>query len=138
MIIELEHVGVTVDLPEPDIKAADRLAYLLHYSNGPERVMEGIRAHLRDTAEPLPLYAGLTAPDPLTTSTVMLLEDLQRFTAAEDARRAVCAPVTEEVTGAVKLSCAAHGWIANVQHMDGQADVLDRIWFDHVNPNGAQ
>lgn len=82
MIIELEHVGVTIDLPETDIKAADGLSWLLHYTDGAHRVLAGIRAHLRDTQEPLPLYRELTPPDPLTTSTVMLLEDLRRYTAA--------------------------------------------------------
>lgn len=85
MMIELEHVGVTIDLPEPDVTAADRLSWLLHYSDGPRRVLDGIRAHIRDTRDPLPLYASLPMPDALTTSTVMLLEDLRHYTATRDA-----------------------------------------------------
>lgn len=139
MIIELEHVGTTIDLPEPDIAAADRLAYLLHYSDGPRRVLERIYAHLRDTRDPLPLYGQVQQPDPLTDSTLLVLEDLRRYTAVQESRRP-CEPVTEGwgAGGAVRLICAAHGAIADVVGGEGQQDELDRLWYDHSSQFAGQ
>lgn len=134
MIVNLEHVGTTIDLPEADLTAADSIAWMLRTQGGAQRALSAIHAHIRDTRDPLPILAGLPALDPLTTSTVLLLDELRTYTAQRDTQPAVCAPLVDAtITGTLHLNCSAHGWIGSTSTGPDQQDALDAHWYAHAH-----
>lgn len=131
MIVNLEHVGATIDLPEADLTAADSIAWMLRTQGGAQRALSAIHAHIRDTRDPLPILAGLPALDPLTTSTVLLLDELRTYTAQRNAME-TCTPIVETIPDGVTVLCSVHGWITNFPIHDGMTDAIDAVWFDHA------
>lgn len=133
MIVNLEHVGATIDLPEADIHAADSIAWMLRTQGGARRALSAIHAHICDTRDPLPILAGLPALDPLTTSTVLLLDELRTYTAQRDTQPEPCTPIVEaSISNGAIVKCTVHGWITTIPAHDQQADMVDAVWYDHA------